>query len=492
MKLLLSTYTTSILFGFNFSLSDTSYSPENEVRFYSDITIDSSEIWLDNIRILGGALKVHGTVEGQIILIGGDVHIFSSAVVNGKIIAIGGNVQTDEGAQINGKIVETGIDQGLIYRETGSDSAESGKKNFESSTFPSFPREDWLHPEPKVLEYNRNEGLRFSPLHWKRNRDNDSMISWIFSLGYRFGSDEFIGRFTLETAVLKHRPALLFASVFKTSRTDDEFRLPERENSWAGFLARHDFYDRWNESGLEAGFGLDFSRLKVKGKFVRSTQSEISVHENLWSVTNGSRNLRTNPTMTKTDTEYWEGEVVFRTKSHSPLATGLIILSKMEIITISNDTAINDPVLHMLHMATGIYKITEKIILRNRVMVGMGSESLQDFRRFGIGGLGSVSAHGYKALKGTHMAQWNSELFYTFQHNEPWLLVKLFYDAGSAYLSTGLMNFEPISDNNNLLQSAGIGFGFGTMSEFDLGLNFAKPLDSAGSIESTIRLNFNF
>ena len=61
----------------------------------------------------------------------------------------------------------------------------------------------------------------------------------------------------------------------------------------------------------------------------------------------------------------------------------------------------------------------------------------------------------------------------------------------SAYTSTDLMDFGPISDKNNLLQSAGIGFGYGTVSEF-LGFNFAKSVSGNGSIESTIRLNFNF
>ena len=165
MKLLLHLLTTSLLFGFNSSLSDSSSFTTNEIRFYSDVTIDSSEIMKDNIRILGGSLHVHGTVESQITVIGGDVHIFSSAVINGKIVTIGGDVQTDEGAQINGKIVEASLNQGLIYRETFTDSAVSGEKNFGISTFSQRSSDGWVHPRPDVFEYNRNEGLRLSLIH---------------------------------------------------------------------------------------------------------------------------------------------------------------------------------------------------------------------------------------------------------------------------------------------------------------------------------------
>ena len=85
MKFIIIILTTNIVFGFSSSLSDSSKFTTNEIRFYSDITIDSSEIITNNIRILGGGLTVYGTVESQITVIGGDVHILSSAIINGKI-----------------------------------------------------------------------------------------------------------------------------------------------------------------------------------------------------------------------------------------------------------------------------------------------------------------------------------------------------------------------------------------------------------------------
>jgi hypothetical protein len=493
MKLLLHLLTTSLLFGFNSSLSDSSSFTTNEIRFYSDVTIDSSEIMKDNIRILGGSLHVHGTVESQITVIGGDVHIFSSAVINGKIVTIGGDVQTDEGAQINGKIVEASLNQGLIYRETFTDSAVSGEKNFGISTFSQRSSDGWVHPRPDVFEYNRNEGLRFVPLNWNWDHGDESLIRLSFSLGYRFSSGEFIGRTTLESSLLKNRSATLFASGFKTVRTDDEFRLPEKENSWAGFLGRQDFYDRWDETGFEAGFGFDFSYLKVKGKFVRATQSEIPVDQDLWSFTNESNALRNNPFMVETDVEYLEGVAAFRTASYSPLKTGLAILSKVEMTLKMNDSTLADPSLRLLNIAMANWEVSKGVVLRNRLILGMGSESLPVYRHFGIGGLGSVSAQGYKSQIGNHMAQVNSELVFTEEFTENWFMVKLFYDAGMAFNSSDLVDMGTISEQyDTLLQSGGIGFGWDDGDGLKMGFNFAKPLGNDGPIESTVRLNFNF
>ena len=492
MKFIIIILTTNLVFGFSSSLSDSTSFTTNEIRFYSDVTIDSSEIITNNIRILGGGLTVYGTVESQITVIGGDVHILSSAIINGKIISIGGDVQTDKDAQINGKIVEASLNQGLIYRETFTDSSASGEKDFGISTFSQRSRDGWVHPEPDVFEYNRNEGLRFIPLNWNWDHRNESLIRLSFSLGYRFSSSEFIGRTTLESSLLKNRSATLFASGFKTARTDDEFRLPEKENSCASLWGRQDFYDRWDETGFEVGFGFDFSHLKVKGKFVRVIQSEISVNQDLWSFTNESSVLRNNPFMVETDVEYLEGVAAFRTASYSPLKTGLAILSKVEM-TLKMDSTLADPSLRLIHIAMANWEVSKGVVLRNRLILGMGSKSLPIYRQFGVGGLGSVSAHGYKSQLENHMAQINTELVFTEEFTDTWFMVKLFYDAGMAFNSPDLLDIGYNSDHSDLLlQSAGIGFGWEDGDGLDMGFNFAKSLGKDEPIESTVRLNFNF
>jgi hypothetical protein len=492
MKIIITSLTINLVFGFSSSLSDSTSFTTNEIRFYSDVIIDSSEIITNNIRILGGGLTVYGTVESQITVIGGDVHILSSAIINGKIISIGGDVQTDKNAQINGKIVEASLDQGLIYRETFTDSSASGEKDFGVSTFSQHTSDGWVHPKPTIFQYNRNEGLRFVPLNWNWDHRNESLIRLSFSLGYRFSSSDFIGRTTLESSLLKNRSATIFTSGFKTVRTDDEFRLPEKENSWAGFLGRQDFYDRWDETGFEAGFGFDFSHLKVKGKFVRVTQSEISVNQDLWSFTNESSILRNNPFMVETDVEYLEGVAAFRTASYSPLKTGLAILSKVEM-TLKMDSTLADPSLRLIHISMANWEVSKGVVLRNRLILGMGSKSLPIYRQFGVGGLGSVSAHSYKSQLGNHMAQINTELVFTEEFTDTWFMVKLFYDAGMAFNSSDLVDIGYISDHSDLLlQSAGIGFGWEDGDKLKMGFNIAKQLGSNSPIKSTVRLNFNF
>ncbi len=484
----------NLLFGLNTSMKDSISTTTNEIRFYSDVTIDTAEVMTDNIRILGGQLNVYGIVKSQITVIGGDVNLYSTSVIEGKIVAIGGDVKTAEGATITGKVVEASMDQGLIYRETFSDSSiASGDQSFIISTFSHRHRDGWVHPEPDIFVYNRNEGLRFTPINWNWDRGNESLIRLSFSAGYRTAPNEFIGRTTLETSLLANRTITLFASGFKEARTDDDFRLPLDENTWANILAKQDFYDRWDEQGVELGFGVDLSRLKIKGRFARSTQSEIPMLENVWSLFNEERPHRESLTLPETDVEYLEGIVAFRTHHYSPLNPGIATLSKIELTLNEHNVSLDTPTLRMSHMAIMNWPLSKGVLTRHRVLVGMGSDSLQSHRQFGVGGLGSVSAYDYKTQSGNQMAQYNTELIFTEDFTESWFMVKLFYDAGIAYTSSDLMDLGYITDHSDeIIQSAGLGFGWDDGDGLDIGFNFAKQLNSNEPIETTVRLNFNF
>ena len=57
-------FTQALLLGRELSSRDSTGLISNEIRLYSDVTIDSSQVSINTIRILGGNLIVYGTVEG--------------------------------------------------------------------------------------------------------------------------------------------------------------------------------------------------------------------------------------------------------------------------------------------------------------------------------------------------------------------------------------------------------------------------------------------
>ena len=106
MKFIITIFAINLLFGLNTSLSDSSDLTTNETRLYADVVIDSLEIMNKNIRILGGELNVYGTVESQITVIGGDVHIFPTGVINGRLLSLAARCKRKMVHRLMGKLLK--------------------------------------------------------------------------------------------------------------------------------------------------------------------------------------------------------------------------------------------------------------------------------------------------------------------------------------------------------------------------------------------------
>ena len=287
------------------------------------------------MRIVGGDLIVYGTVNGVATLLGGDAHLKGRGILNGQIITIGGNVYREPNSTVNGKIIENNLKEGLIYRETDKEDAIQGTTEFGLDRHSDRSRQSWIHPKRPVfsttamkawsLRHLMNAGIAVP------NRISD-LVGPPASAGEK-GSPLIIQAGPhLKRAFLKTRIFILYASLFKETRTDDGYRLPQEENSWASFLARQDFYDRWDESGWEAGYGLNiFRNIRIKGRFVSAKQDSLPV----WSMTSlfeKKRFLRPNLVLDPKLTNYYEMSLMARTPNYSPLQTGLAVFLQLEYI----------------------------------------------------------------------------------------------------------------------------------------------------------------
>lgn len=467
-------------------------------KFFNDYTIEAGEINSDNIRVIGGDLYVYGTVDGKITVVGGDVTLGPTSVVNGTIVAIGGSVQKDKLAVIHGKIIETHMKEGLVYREMEPAESIEGGYEFRIKERSMRAIESWIHPEKDFFIYNRNEGLLFTPLNSQWDGDGKSSFRLSFSIGYRFGSDEPAGRLTLEKSFFSNKNLVIFGSAFKESRTDDFYRLSETENTWAGLLGRQDFYDRWNEEGWSAGIGLDLYRVKLKLLMASVKQDSIAVTSNLWSLFEKERSLRSNPYIASQETvDYLQATVAFQTKHYSPVATGMTLFIEGEAYQKTDDglTIYTMNSAELRKRIFGFFKMNWELsyglVFRSQFMAGTSDGKLYEFRKFGVGGLGSVSAFPFKYQTGDQMVQANGEIVFTDEFTDAWFFLKLFVDGGYAWNDdTFSFNKQNILDYG--ISSAGVGIGSEDDDDLKWSVNIAKPLDGRDYLETTIRIDYNF
>lgn len=462
-----------------------------ESKFFGDYYVGPGQVSRENIRIFGGNLGVAGQVDGEIIVLGGDVTLEPTAVVNGQIVAIGGSVIRKEGAVVNGKVVEANIREGITYSEGPSRETKPRHREFGLKEKGRPVPGPWVHADTRWFVYNRNEGFRFTPINWHWDRRSRSSFRLSLTLGYRFGQHQPAGRLTLEKRLAQkllppEMPGIIvFASALRETRTDDGYRLPEMENSLAALLARQDFYDRWDEEGYEAGLAVTHPHFFARGAYRHTDIDSLSVTRRQARIFQKERQFRTTLAAVPDNIKSILATLRGKTRDLNSLATGLDIGITAERILQSRV----DTFTRWLVRCTASWKAAPDIVLRSRFMAGSARGTLPGYRLFGVGGLGSVSAYPYKTQEGDRMVQLNTELIFLPEFIGKDWLISLFSDLGHAWMHSdyGFTNLDAITDRG--ISAIGVGVGD---DDLDWRINLARPLDGRDIWETTFRLNLNF
>lgn len=461
-----------------------------EIKFFGDYYVRAGQISKENVRVLGGDLFVAGTVDGQIIVVGGDACLESTAVVNGRVVAIGGSIFRKEGSIINGEIVQANIREGINLSRNEGPQSKKRSDTFEfDDDSPDYEEKHKLlsiHPDVSGFIYNKDEGFVWTPFDWRFDRDGTSSFKIYFSLGYRFGQKQWAGRTTIEKSFGINNGPSLFFSAFRESRTDDAFRLPVSENSLAVLFARQDFYDRWNEKGYEAGAAFHVDNLESKVAYRSVYTSSFKPTNRLAQWFHGEREFRSPLQLLGGNVSSVAGTVSLGAVHKSFLATGLSIILEGETTLAADSLEKFD---RLSATASFNRELSPNIVFHSRTMVGNSKGELPQFRAFGVGGLGSVSAHPYKVQTGNRMMQMNTELILLPDFMSGDHYFSLFFDAGHAWDKSdySFSDFSSITDS--AISAVGIGIG---NEDLDWRINIAWALGGRNTWETTFRFNLNF
>ncbi len=462
----------------------------SEIRFFGDYYIAAGETSKEDVKGYGGDLFVAGTVDGQIVVVGGDATIESTAVVKGRIVTIGGTVHQNAGATVTGEIVQANIRKGInIARsEEAPDGSDGPKFDFEDD-FTSA--EEWeakslVHPDMDTFIYNRDEGVLLTPFKWRWDRGGRSTFRTSLSLGYRFGQGEAAGRLSLEKSFGGGVEPILFLSAFRQSRSDDGYRIPEDENSLSSLFARQDFMDRWSEEGYEAGAAFHESVIHAKVAYRSVDITPFGEVTDLVSWFHKERTFRAPLSVPTGNVTSIAGRIAVGALHRKFPSTGIIVALDGESVLSADNLENFDRFVTELHVN---WELAPDILIRTRTMVGESEGLLPHFRTFGVGGLGSVSAHPYKVQTGNRMVQLSAELMLLPDFMDGHHYLSLFVDSGNAWDrdAYSLTDFSSIGEN--ALSAAGVGIGD---ADLDWRINIARSLDGRDTWETTFRFHLNF
>ncbi|MBM4167789.1 MAG: hypothetical protein FJ215_01325 [Ignavibacteria bacterium] len=375
-------------------------------------TIDSSESISGDVVVKGGDLTLYGEVDGNILVVGGNLYLKSGSHVEGDVRVINGDIAKEEGATVLGYLDQT---RGKS-EETKSARTELVKPSYRLTA-------SWVDEmalvDNTILRYNRVEGLFLGLGSEKRYYwDGSKSYNAYGSLGYGFKSHQWrynLGltrQFALSNSDAKSAE-LLEVGIEGHSLTDskDKWLIGLTENSLAALLIHEDFRDYYGRQGLTFHTAYatrqDFLTMLLRVEYTIDDYTSLS-NRTEWALFGGEKLFRPNPAI---EDAHLRSIIAFAgvstvTKSpRGPAGWSFSATAEFARERFGSDFDFDQYTLDLRRFQPlGQY---DNFNIRLRMGSSEGLVPLQ--RRFELGGLSTLQARPHKLYAGNRMILVNAE-----------------------------------------------------------------------------------
>jgi hypothetical protein len=434
----------------------------NRITFAENITVGKSDFVRGAIFSVIGDIDVQGEANRDVVSLFGNVTLSPGAVVRGDVATIAGALAIPKDAAVYGG----------VYSGTGKG---IGKRHR------FFRKENELNVTG-AFRYNRIDGA--APYLGVKFEDTDSLLpsAWV-SFGYGFASKRWRYEVGLEQALWRKRPLAIGGSIYRRLASEDDWLLSDNENLAFTLLAKEDFKDYYEGEGgsLYVKF-RPITHLTFETTYRNEKTNWLEAHRNLWSLFGGDKQF---------DRNFGEVLEPYRQRGISELDTGTVAT-----LTLGADydtRSIERPYDSSAWHASGrlewsdpslssdydyrryelglvrYQKITRYTMLLTRFKFAGSDGYLPIFKRYFLGGLGTLYGYGQKEFMGTRYWMANAEYRVDIPRTE--MAFSVFYDVGQIADDTKLNGNVEV--RNSLGASVYLGDGFR--------MSLAKRLDRSYS-----------
>ncbi len=271
---------------------------ESDTHTYSTATlVADSEVVNGNIVVKGADLTVAGKVDGDVVVVGGNLRVRDRGVITGNARVINGDIIKDDGATIEGYEDRTSA-QSTRYREP--------RRRFtHGATSFDVP---WLTEstsyENVLFRYNRVEGL-FLGLGTEKKYYWEGQRHWnaYGSVGYGFKSHAWRGNLGLARQFALrnsdgHELLELGVEGYSLTDTKDQWIIHPMENTLAALLMHEDFRDYFKREGYTVHVAYYSARdnFRSEASVAYSADRYDSLSNKVdWALFGGDKRFRVNP-----------------------------------------------------------------------------------------------------------------------------------------------------------------------------------------------------
>lgn len=430
----------------------------NRLAPHENVLIDENDFVRGMVLSVTGTVDVYGEVNQDIITLFGDISIAPEAVVRGDIVSLTGDVRVARDATVYGDIFTAGRDR-RHRRIRWSAAADE----------PGFSAQ---------FAYNRVDGarpgitLRFSD----RYRMQPSVT---LSADYAFESERWRFGIGLEQPLLKSPHMTLGGEYYRKLASQDDWLLSNCENTAFALLATEDFKDYYEADGATVYLNLKpVPHLDIEGRFRHEETGWLKAQPHLFSLFGGdklfSRNFATVPDGYReigiAELDSTANASVSLSAQYDnrlpdePYGRSAVVASAS--LEWSADAWGSDfDYRRYIIQAMRYQRLHRRAILIGRVILAGSDGYLPMYKRYYLGGLGTLRGYYHKEYMGSRFWMTNFEYRVAFPRTD--FALALIWDAARMSNSTKFL------DSDEVKHSLGLAAYFGE----DFRVSLARRLD---------------
>ncbi len=468
------------------------------VRHEENFTVASGDTLYENLMLSDGDLIVYGVVNGDILVLFGDIRLKAGSVINGNVTAVNGNIFQDKESYVSGNQIETNVKNLFPAREFGKDYDEDvidyylGKYTRRYNRNYSSVRVG-QSSQTLLFRYNRVQGL-FLGIHFPKpvNSPKHKMALYGF-LGYGLSDKRLRYEAALDHGFFSARTYRfeLGGALYDKIESKDSWLITPTENTLAAFFLNDDYQDYYRRKGYELHLRQNLSSSARFGLAYRVDRYSSVRKTTDWALFKDKDRFGPNPPIDEGLMKSWYALFLLDSRDdvHTPHAGWFLKLSlESSAKKRHSDFSFNQYVFELrTYQRISAY---ERLDVRLKAATSVGTVPLQ--KRFRMGGISTLRAFPYRSIRagnmdGDRLLLVNLEYnIHPSLFNTPFGLDEdvryiIFFDAGSVWLRQNVSTRDAWNAGFSQLKWSQIKSDVGIAISNASGrfrINFAKRLDT--------------
>lgn len=301
------------------------FNDPSTIHFSGRTRIPSTRVIVGDVAALGGPFIMAGELDGELVIVNGDLVFEEGGVVTGDVILVGGRVLGRDLGEVEGSL--TVYEKPLRYVQRGDRIAAVGEEDEWDWNRTRFAWGEARFTIKAGQNYNRVEGLPvvFGPsIRTAGSNPLRLDLYGIFrtEVGTDLGEEDLGYDIRLEQALGGRDRIGLGARAYSYVDPVEDWGLTNLEASLATFLLHTDYRDYYERRGWSAflRFDLPYLPVELRAEYVQEDH-EFAPEGNPWSLTDDGEPWRPQILVAEGDVRFLEGSLTVDTRNDREDAT---------------------------------------------------------------------------------------------------------------------------------------------------------------------------